>query len=223
MAADAEVIRQDLALRSFAGMTSVPEISLAPMSSSVEGTVDDPFGPTFSTWKPIEVLAPSRPSPTPLVVLALLAGIGAMVLGGVAVVAATRSADEPAPPPAAPPPKAVSSPTPKVERQALALLAKPSTERVVFRGSRGHLVLVVGSGGRAAILIRGFARADAGWPYYAWVVGASGKPVRAARFTGAERAVFLSTHVGRKDSVVVAPDRAAAFRPRSARIVALRG
>ena len=202
-------------------MTSVPEISLAPLSSSVESTADDRLGPTVRTWKPIEVPAPSRPSPTPLVLLALLAGIGAMVLGGVAVVAATRSADEPAPP-AVPPPKAVSSPTPKVERQALALLAKPSTDRVVFRGSRGHLVLVVGSGGRAAILVRGFARADAGWPYYAWVVGASGKPVRAARFTGAERAVFLSTHVGRKDSVVVAPDRAAAFRPRSARVVALR-
>ena len=145
-----------------------------------------------------------------------------MVLGGVAVVAATRSADEPAPP-ARPPVKVISAAMPKVERQALALLAKPSTDRVVFRGSRGHLVLVVGSGGRAAILIRGFARADAGWPYYAWVVGASGKPVRAARFTGAERAVFLSALVGRKDSVVVAPDRVAALRPRSARIVALRG
>jgi hypothetical protein len=204
-------------------MTSVPEISLAPLSPSVESTAEDPLGPTVSTWKPmIEVPAPSRPSPTPLVLLALLAGIGAMVLGGVAVVAATRSADESAPPPV-PPPKAVSSPTTNVERQALALLAKPSTGRVVFRGSRGHLVLVVGSGGRAAILVQGFARADAGRPYYAWVVGASGNPFRAARFTGAERAVFLSALVGRKDSVVVAPDRVAALRPRSARIVALRG
>jgi len=203
-------------------MTSVPEISLATLPSAVESTADDPFGPTFSTWKPMEVPAPRRPSPTPLMLLALLAGIGAMVLGGVAVVAATRSADEPAPVPAPPPKAAVSSPTPKVERQALALLAKPSTDRVVFRGSRGHLVLVVGSGGRAAILLRGFERADAGWPYYAWVVGASGKPVRAARFTGAERAVFLSAHVRRTDSVVVAPDRAAALRPGSARIVARR-
>jgi len=202
-------------------MTSVPEISLAPLPSSVESAADDPFGPTFSTWKPIEVPAPSRPSPTPLVLVALLAGIGAMVLGGVAVVAATRSADEPAPPPA-PPAKAVSSPTPKVERQALALLAKPSTDRVIFRGSGGHLVLVVGSGGRAAILIHGFDRADAGWPYYAWVVGASGKPIRAAKLRGSERAVFLSAQVGRKDSVVIAPDRAAALRPRSARIVAVR-
>jgi len=203
-------------------MTSVPEISLAPLSSSVESTADDALGPTFSTWKPIEVPAPSRPSPTPLILLALLAGIAAMVLGGVAVVAATGSADE-ATPPVPPPAKVVASPTSKVERQALALLAKPSTDRVVFRGSRGHLVLVVGSGGRAAVLIRGFERADAGWPYYAWVVGASEKPVRAARFTGAERAVFLSTRVGHGVSVVVAPDRAAALRPRSAHIVAQRG
>jgi hypothetical protein len=203
-------------------MTSVPEISLAALSSSVESTADDAFGPTFSTWKPIELPPPSRPSPTPLILLALLAGVAAMALGGVAVVAATRSADEAAPP-VSPQAKVIASPTSKVERQALALLAKPSTDRVVFRGSRGHLVLVVGSGGRAAILIRGFERADAGWPYYAWVVGASGKPVRAARFTGAERAVFLSTRVGRDVSVVVAPDRAAALSPRSAHIVAERG
>jgi hypothetical protein len=216
------VIRQDRRVRSVPGMTSVPEISLAPMSSSVESTVgDDAFEPTVSTWKAVEVPAPRRPSPTPLVLLALLAGIGAMALGGVAVVAAARSADEPAPP-APPPAKSISAPTPKVERQALALLAKPSTDRVVFRGSQGHLVLVVGSGGRAAILVRGFEHAPARSPYYAWLVR-GGKLVRAARFTGAERAVFLSTPVGDKDSVVVAPDRAAALRPRSARIVAVRG
>lgn len=204
-------------------MTSVPEISLVSLSSSVEATVDDDaFGPTLGPWKPVEVTAPRRPSPTPLVVLALIAGVAAMALGGVAVVAATRAADEPAPPPPGPAAKVTAAArTPKVERQALALLAKPSTERVVFRGSRGRLVLVVGSGGRAAILVRGFERAQEGWPHYAWV-GRAGKIVRAARFTGAERAVFLSVPVGRNASVVVAPDRAAALRPGSARIVALR-
>jgi hypothetical protein len=215
------VIRQDRPVRSVTGMTSVPEISLAPMSSSVESTVgDDAFGSTFSTWRPVDMPVPRRPSPIPLVVLALLAGVGAMALGGVALMAATRSADEPAASP--PPAKFISSSTPKVERQALALLAKPSTDRVVFRGSGGDLVLVVGSGGRAAILVRGFERAPANRPYYAWIVRGA-KVVRAARFTGAERAVFLSTRLGRTGSVVVAPDRAAALRPRSARIVALRG
>lgn len=204
-------------------MTSVPEISLAHLSSAVESAVgDDALGSTFSTWRSVDVPAPRRPSPMPLIVLALLAGIGAMALGGGAVIAATRSTDEPAPPPATPSAKVISTPTSKVERQALALLAKPSTERVVFGGSGGRLVLVVGSGGRAAILIRNFERAPAGWPYYAWVVR-GGKILRAARFTGSERAVFLSARVARTDSVVVAPDRAAALRPKSARIVARRG
>lgn len=217
-------IRQDRTLRSVAGMTSVPEISLVPLPASVETTAgEDAFEPSFSAWKPVEIPPPRRPSPIPLVVLALVAGVAAMALGGVAVVMATRTADGATPPrPASTPAKVVAAPTPKVERQALALLAKPSTERVVFRGSGGRLVLVVGSGGRAAILVRGFERAPEGWPYYAWVVR-DGKIVRAARFTGAERAVFLTPRVRRTDSVVVAPDRAAALRPRSARIVALRG
>ena len=216
------MIRQDRALRSVVGMTSLQEISAARPSTATEYQGEDGEGPTFSTWRTSDVPKPSRPSPIPLVLLALLAGIAAMVLGGVAVVAATRSAEEQTPPPA-PPPKAVSAPTPKVERQALALLAKPSTDRIVFRGSQGKLVLVVGSGGRAAILVRGFERADEAWPYYAWIVGAAGKPVRAARFTGSERAVFLSKPVGRMKSVVVAPDRAAALRRTSAHIVAVRG
>jgi len=204
-------------------MTSVSEISLAPVSASEERAAGaDALDPTFSTWKPVMVPVPSSRSPVPLVLLALLAGVGAMSLGGVAVVQATRSADATAAPPA-PPAKVIISPTPKVEQRALALLAKPSTDRVLFRGSRGQLVLVVGSGARAAILLRGFERAPAEWPYYAWVVRGSGKLVRAGRFTGTERAVFLSAPVGRKDRVVVAPDRAAALRPKNARIVAERG
>jgi len=204
-------------------MTSISEVSLAPKSLSAESAgIDDPFGPTFSSWKPVELPPPTRPSPTPLVVLALLAGLGAMVLGGVAVVAATRSSDGPAVVAQTPKPTAQAA-VPRVERRALALLSKPSTDRVAFRGSHGHLVLVVGSGGRAAILVRGFGRAPSGGPHYAWVVGSSGKPVRAGSFVGTERAVFLSETVGRKDSVVVAPDRAAALRPASARLVAARG
>ena len=216
------MIRQDRTVRSVPDMTSVPEISLTPLSSSVEHTGgDDAFGPTFSTWKPVEVPASTRPSPVPLILLALLAGIAAMVLGGAALIAATRPAEKSAP--AAPPPaRTVTSATSKVERQALALLAKPSTERIVFRGSKGRLVLVVGSAGRAAVLVRGVERAAARPPSYAWIVG-SGKVVRAARLSGTEQAVFLRAPVGMKDSVVVAPDRAAALRPRSAHIVALRG
>ena len=197
-------------------MTSLSETSLRPAPPAVEDL--DALGPTFSAWKSVEIPEPRRPSPAPLVVLGLLAGIAAMVVGAFAVVSAARSAEEPAPPAPATPTAAA---TPRVEQQVLALLAKPSTDRVVFHGSGGQLLLVVGSAGRAAILVRGFERAPASRPYRAWVVGA-GKPVRAGTFTGAERAVFLSVPVLRQERVVIARDRAAALRP-SSKLVAARG
>jgi hypothetical protein len=143
-----------------------------------------------------------------------------MVVGAAAVISATRAGgDAPAPPTAT---TAESKPSASVEeRRVLALLAKPSTERVVFRGSGGRLVLAVGSGGRAAILIRGVERSPAGKPYGAWVV-VSGRPLRAARFTGAERAVFLSAPVPRGARVVVATDRATALRRGPQQAVAVR-
>ena len=198
-------------------MTSVSEISLVAAPAPAES--GDALGPDLGAGRLIEMPQSRRPSPTPLVVLGFLAGIGAMLLGGVAVVSATRSGDETAAPVV---PASKAAPTPRVDQQVLALLAKPSTDRVVFRGSGGRLLLVVGSAGRAAILVRGFERAHAGRPYHAWVVG-SGKPVRAATFTGSERAVFLSVPVAREDSVVVAFKRAAALRSRAAGIVAVRG
>ena len=198
-------------------MTSVSETPVVAVHPRAEDV--DAFGPTFAALKRVEVPGPRRPSPTPLVVLGLLAGIAAMALGGVAVFAAVRSADE-----AVAPVASAQKPrtTPRIEQQVLALLAKPSTERVVFRGSGGRLVLVVGSAGRAAILVRGFAGAPAGRPYHAWIVG-SGKPMRAATITGTEPAVFLSAPVLRGESVVVASRRSAAARPRAAGIVAARG
>jgi hypothetical protein len=153
-----------------------------------------------------------------LVVFALLAGVGALALGAMAVLSATTSrSDGQAVAPALRAPS-----RPDVERQALSLLAKPSTDRVVFRGSDGRLVLAVASGGRAAILTRGFERASSKQPYVAWVVR-SGTPTRAARLVGSERAVMLTVRVGRGDSVVVAPAGSAAKGPARARIVAVRG
>jgi len=195
-------------------MTSLSETSLVGAPPAVDDL--DGLGPTFSTWKSVEIREPRRPSPTPLVVLGLLAGIAAMVVGAVAVVSAARSADEPVPPATPTPTEAAAR---RVEQQVLTLLAKPSTDRVVFHGSGGQLLLVVGSAGRAAILVRGFERAPAGRPYRAWVVGA-GRPVRAGTFTGAERAVFLAMPVLREERVVIARDRAAALR---AKLAAVRG
>lgn len=202
-------------------MTSVPEISVVQVPSTTDDGGDAVrVGPTVATWGPVELPPTSRPSPIWLAVLALLAGIGAMVLGGLAVVSATRSDDSaPAVRAAAPPPE--SKATSETERRVLALLAKPSTQRVAFSGSGGRLVLAVGSGGKAAILIRGYGRATAARPHVAWVVR-SGRAARAARFTGAERAVFLSAVVRPGTSVIIAADRAAALRPSARRVAAAR-
>ena len=199
-------------------MTSVSEVPLVRVPPPAEAAGDESLGPTFSRWKALELPEPQRPSPVPLLALAILAGIAAMVLGGIALVSATRSAEEA---PAIPPAK-VARAAVGAESRVLALLANPSTDRVVFRASGGRLLLVVGSAGRAAILVRGFERAPAARPHYAWVVR-SGRPVRAARFTGAERAVFLSVPVRHRDSVVVASERPVVARPGGARIVAVRG
>ena len=161
-----------------------------------------------------------RPSPATLATLAVLAGLVAMALGGLAVFSAARSNDDTEPPQAAAVAAARSS-SAVAERRVLALLAKPSTERVLFRGSGGRLMLAVGSGGRAALLIRGLEPAPAEKPYQAWIVGTE-RAVRAARFSGRERAILLSRPVGRGASVVIAPDRMTALRPGQRRLAATR-
>lgn len=176
---------------------------------AVDGDAEARAGTTLDAWSPVEVPRARRPSPTTLVVLASCAGVGALLLGLLAGVFALSGSDEPAAPA-----------QPAAERQALALLAKPSTERIVFRGSGGRLLLAVGSGGRAAILVRGLERAI-GQPYGAWVVGSS-RPIRAARFDGTERAVFLSVPLRPGDSVVVTQKRPTSLESMN-QLVALRG
>ncbi len=154
-----------------------------------------------------------RLSPLILVALALLAGLGAMVLGGLAVLQATNGAE------------GVTGPTATQERElrhALLLLAKPSTVRVPFRGAAGTLVLAVGSGGRAALVLRGFATAPAGKVHRAWIVSSSGRARRAATFTGGQQVVALTGVVTPGSSVVVTTGSVESGVPpgRSARIVA---
>jgi hypothetical protein len=152
----------------------------------------------------------------------VLAGIAAMVLGAAAVIAAgggSRTSIEHA---ARTTPRSAKPTLSVAERRALALLAKPSTERIVFQGSRG-LVLAVGSGGRAAILIRGLERAAPGKPYKAWIVRPGAVPVRAARFVGTERAVFLSVRPRPKQHVVVSKNRPVGVRPANGSFVAVLG
>jgi hypothetical protein len=154
-----------------------------------------------------------------LVALASCAGLGALILGVLAGVATLSETDDSSGAVAAVASAAQPAP-PQAEQQALALLAKPSTERVAFRGSGGRLLLAVGSGGRAVILVRGLERATR--PLYgAWVVGST-RPIRAARFDGTERAVFLSVPLRPHESVVVTQKRPARLDS-ATQLVALRG
>jgi hypothetical protein len=180
-------------------MQEIPVVRVPTLGSEVP----DDTGVLVSRWAQVEVPRGRRPSPTTIAVVATLAGIGALALGTAAVFTARDAGKT----------TVVTSTTPAVtagaEPQVIALLAKPSTQRIVFSRTGGRLVLAVGSGGRAAILLRGLERAAPGKPYVAWVIAPGARPVRAARFVGTERAVFLSRRVRPKSSVVVSPVRPA--------------
>jgi hypothetical protein len=192
-------------------VSSASEISIVPTPlAALDGDAQGAAGATLTAWSPVDVPRARRPTPTTLVVLASCAGVGALLLGLLAGVFALSRSDEPT---------SSSFAQPTAEQQALALLAKPSTERIVFRGSGGRLLLAVGSAGRAAILIHGLEPA-AGQPYGAWVVGSS-RPIRAARFEGVERAVFLSVPLRPHESVVVSQNRPTGLNAAS-QLVALR-
>lgn len=199
-------------------MTTVPDIpsiQLPALDAADAGTRTP--ASSADLWS-VELAQGRGRSPLTLAVVAVLAGVAAMTLGAAAVVAAMRSSD-PEPVPVAP--KTAVDRTSAVERRALALLAKPSTERIAFSGARG-LVLAVGTGGQAAILVRGVPRVTEGRPYVAWIVGPGRQPVRAAAFTGAERAVFLSRPLGPRASVVVSATRPAPGPLVRNRVVAVR-
>jgi hypothetical protein len=198
-------------------MATVPEIHVVQVPVRDEDTLADAIS-SVQTWAPVELPRGKHPTPIVLAVLGVLAGIGAMALGAMAVLSAGTSPSEDTSAATA----QVASLRPGAEERVLSLLAKPSTERIAFRGSGGRLVLAVGTGGRAAILLRGLERRPAGKPYYAWVVASGSAPVRAARFLGVERAVFLSTPLVPRASVVVSPVRPVASRPARAGFIAQR-
>lgn len=166
------------------------------------------------------IVAPSRPaeprrrsprvSPLVLVGLALLAGAGAIALGALAVLEAGEKDGRQVVAPA--------TTTERDLRQALLLLAKPSTERVPFERSAGSLVLAVGSGGRAALVLRGFPPAPAGRTFHAWVFPPHGGARHAAAFAGAQPVVPLRRLVTVGSSVVVAPGRQSSPAPPSKRV-----
>jgi hypothetical protein len=195
-------------------VTDIPVVQLPAFEE------DSALGsPTASMWA-VDVPTSRRPSPLTLAVLGVLAGIAAMVLGAAAVISAGGASQTSSERAAGTTPVPARRTLAGTEQRVLALLAKPSTQRVVSRGSRG-LVLAVGSGGRAAILIRGLERAAPGKPYKAWIVTPGAAPVRAARFVGTERAVFLSARLHSKQRVIVSSDRPVGVRPANGRFVAV--
>ena len=202
-------------------VTTVPDIPVVQLPALEPDADASSLMAPGSIWA-VEVPEARRPSPLTLAVLGVLAGIAAMALGAAAVIFAGASAETPTRATAATTPLAVAPSVSSAERRVLALLAKPSTERIAFRGVSG-LVLAVGSGGRAAILVRGLERAPAARPYQAWIVAPGAAPIRAARFVGTERAVFLTRPLGSRASVVVSAERPLAGPPERNRIVAVRG
>lgn len=204
-------------------VTTVPDIPVVQLPAIDADGIAGDIAPTApgSIWA-VDVPHSRRVTPVLLAVLGVVAGLAAMALGTAAVIYA-GSETKPAARVAAssPRPPAATASVPAVERRVLALLAKPSTERVAFRGAPG-LVLAVGSGGRAAILIRGLAPRPTSAPYSAWIIAPRGAPMRAASFTGVERAVFLSKDLGPLARVVVSPTRPGAGPPADIRVVALR-
>jgi hypothetical protein len=212
-------------------VTTVPDIPVVQLPAlEADGVVQEGARITPGSIWAVDIPHARRIAPVTLVALGVAAGIAAMALGFAAVLLAgsastpSTQTSVPAANASAAPPAQVSAALPAVERRTLALLAKPSTERIAFRGASG-LVLAVGSGGRAAILIRGFAPTPAGTPYNAWIVARRGAsvPVRAARFTASDRAVFLGARLGPRTSVVVSTGRPVAGPPAGNRVVALRG
>lgn len=132
---------------------------------------------------PLELPAPSRPSASTLAGLAALAAVAAVALGAAGVVAGLAADEDSA--------GGLSD-----ARRALALLSKPSTERIPLEGSRRAALLAVGSQARGFLVLRRLAPPPAGMAYEAWVL-APGRPtpLPAAVFTGSERLVPLSRPV----------------------------
>ena len=84
------------------------------------------------------------------------------------------------------------------------ILADPSARRLAL--SSGHGSLVVGSGGRAVLVVSGLERAPSGKVYEAWVVQ-GGKPKPAGTFRSGQTAALLTAPVPNGAKVLVTQER----------------
>ena len=155
-----------------------------------------------------------RPSAATIGGLAAVAGLLALVLGTFAFLSALDDDGSSA--------EAAA----RDSARALSLLSKPSTERFPVLGSQGALVLAVGSGGRAVLVLRGLEPAPSGSTYEAWVVDpAGGPPDPAGLFTAGERVVELTRPVpiGATVAVTVEDEVGSDTPTQPLRLVARRG
>ena len=116
-----------------------PAAHLAPRARDRAGRRgSDPRAARRAAAQPVELPPERRPTWSSLAVLAAACGLGAVLLGLGAVL---WPGDDPSP---------VPSSSPALE-QAVSILADPAVERIVFAGSVGRLVLLVGRQGDAVL------------------------------------------------------------------------
>jgi len=161
---------------------------------------------------PVEIPRERRPRWTTLTLLAVVAGLAAVLLGGLAVVWPDETSS---PPPAT---------NPALE-EAVALLAAPGSDRIPFAGSVGRLVLLVGQSGNAMLVLNGLGPAPEGKVYQAWVTPPKpGKTVSAGSFNGSEQFVSLTRRVARgaQVGVTLESETGVTLPSRAPRLVAVR-
>ncbi|HSI98050.1 MAG TPA: anti-sigma factor [Gaiellaceae bacterium] len=161
------------------------------------GAADPPE--SLRVTQPVGLPREPRPAGTTLAVLAVLAGVAAIALGSWAFASGGRS-DRSS--------EAVPVASTAATERAIALLSKPSTERIPVEGSGGRMILVAGPGGRSFLALDGLEPASAGETYQAWLIGPNGRVVAsAAVFSGTEAIVPLSRIVARGSGIGVTLER----------------
>jgi hypothetical protein len=134
---------------------------------------------------PVELPRERRPGWSSLTALAIASGLVAIGLGAWAIVAGQRERGE----------RQTAALGARQLDSSVAILADPSADRRPLRGSAGRIVLV-SSGRRAVLALRGLGLAPTGRTYEAWIVPpGSATPVRAGTFDGSERIVPLAHEV----------------------------
>jgi Anti-sigma-K factor rskA len=191
-------------------------LSLAPAPED-DGAGGADHGPSTAqpvvALQPVELPPERRPGWSTLTLLAVVAGLAAVLLGGLAVIWPAEGSS-PAP----------SSDSPALE-QAVALLAAPGSETIPFAGSLGRLVLLVGERGDAVLVLNGLGPAPEGRAYQAWLTPPGpGETVSAGLFSGAEQFVTLTQPVdrGAQVGVTLEDEGGAAMPSRAPRLFAER-